>query len=117
MSVRFRKGTFITIPNKDHLHLLTATEIVVYLWLNSYSSKSGTCYPSRSLIAEKIKSNKSGDDNYISVKTVDRAIKSLEKFGFIKTIRNRKTKKGKLTSNIYYMMLLTTEISDEEESD
>lgn len=106
MSTQYEPGSFITIPNKEYLTKLTSTEIVVYMWICSYANSQGTCYPSRVTIAKKINSTES-KSGHLTTKTVDRAIKTLTRRGFLQ-VTGRRTTKGKNTSNVYQLMLLTS---------
>jgi hypothetical protein len=49
--MRYIKGDFITIPNKNALMGLGVYEQAVFLWLCSYADEEGTCYPSLKAIA------------------------------------------------------------------
>ena len=108
MSIKYEPGSFITIPNKEYLNELTSTEIVAYMWICSYANKQGICYPSRVTIAKHIKSTES-KSGHMTTMTIDKAIKVLVKKGFL-LVKNRKTVKGKRTSNLYQLMLLTQKI-------
>ena len=86
---------FSIIPNRICDYRLKPRDYAVYCCLVKHSDKNGICFPSRRLIAEEC---------CIDKKTVDAAIKNLEKAGLV-TKQKRKRKDGSNTSNLYKVTL------------
>jgi hypothetical protein len=96
--VKYKKGTFVTVPNRDRIRGLPANAQVVYLWLCSYADEDGTCYPSRTTLAR---------DTRISVRSVDAAIRLLEERGILeRTERKDPLNRMRNLSNYYQIMIL-----------
>ena len=74
---------------------LRPREFIVYCCLAKHSDKNGICFPSRRLIAEEC---------CVDKKTVDEAIRSLEKAGLVKK-KKRRRQDGLNTSNAYTVKL------------
>ena len=92
-NIREEKVTekFSIISNRISDYRLKPRDYAVYCCLVKHSDKNGVCFPSRRLIAEEC---------CIDKKTVDSAIKNLEKAGLV-TKQKRKRKDGSNTSNLY----------------
>ena len=86
---------FSMIPNRICDYRLKPRDHAVYCCLVKHNDKNGICFPSRRLIAEEC---------CIDKKTVDSAIKNLEKAGLV-TKQKRKRKDGSNTSNLYKVKL------------
>ncbi len=86
---------FSIIPNRISDYRLKPRDYAVYCCLVKHSDKNGICFPSRRLIAEEC---------CIDKKTVDSAIKNLEKAGLV-TKQKRKRQDGSNTSNLYKVKL------------
>ncbi len=96
--MKYKKGTFVTVPNRDQIRGLPAHAQVVYLWLCSYSDEDGICYPSRTTLAR---------DARISVRTVDVMIRLLEEKGIVeRTERKDPLNRMRNLSNYYQVMIL-----------
>lgn len=89
--MKYKKGTFITVPNKAVLPGLKPNVQSVYLWLCSHIDDAGTCFPSWTTIARE-----AGICKRMVPKCIDELIAKdlLEK-------KNRYDKNGDLTSNLY----------------
>ncbi len=86
---------FSIISNRISDYRLKPRDYAVYCCLVKHSDKNGICFPSRRLIAEEC---------CIDKKTVDSAIKNLEKAGLV-TKQKRKRQDGSNTSNLYKVKL------------
>lgn len=86
---------FSIISNRISDYRLKPRDYAVYCCLVKHSDKNGICFPSRRLIAEEC---------CIDKKTVDSAIKNLEKAGLV-TKQKRKRQDGSNTSNLYKVTL------------
>lgn len=97
--MKYKKGTFVVIPNLDKLDGLKTEAQVLFMWICSYANDDGTCYPSR-----KSLSNKCG----FTVKTVDKYMTVLIENGLIsKTIRKKENSNENI-SNLYQVELPDT---------
>jgi len=71
-------------------HEITSTSKILYGWLVGYSRKHNRAFPFRSTLAENMGRCE---------RTVDRAVKELEKFSLVHV-----TRRGKKLSNVYYLL-------------
>lgn len=95
--LKYKKGTFNTVPNKDYLKGKPAEMQSVYFWIVDHANEEGKCFPGRVTLAKESGCN---------VKTVDTYLKRLIDEGFIsKEQRPSKGKKG-LSSNMYQLLFL-----------
>ena len=90
-----KNGNFFMLSNSIFKQGLKPREFIVYCCLVKHSDKNGVCFPSRRLIAEEC---------CIDKKTVDSAIKNLEKAGLVKK-KKRRRQDGSNTSNAYTVKL------------
>lgn len=86
---------FSIISNRISDYRLKPRDYDVYCCLVKHSNKNGVCFPSRQLIAE---------DCCIDKKTVDAAIRSLEKARLVKKKKHRR-QDGSNTSTTYMVKL------------
>lgn len=98
--MKYKKGTFSTVPNIDYLKGKPALQQVVFLWLCVHSDEDGICYPTRSTIAKEC-----GCD----VKSVDKYIRALEEDKVISKTNRKKENSKENTSNLYQIMILGDE--------
>lgn len=105
--MKYKKGTFIVVPNHPQMAGKPSEMQVAYMWLCSYADKDGLCFPSRKTLAKNC-----GCD----IRTVDKYLKQLIDDGFISK-SNRKVKGSKQNlSNLYQLLLVdddTLEVLDE----
>ena len=92
--MRYEKGNFTVIPNRNTLRGLPSHVQTVFFWLCSYSDNNGQCYPSRSKLSK---------DAGCSIRTVDTSISKLVEIGMLKK-ETRKAGKENL-SNIYQIII------------
>jgi hypothetical protein len=96
--MKYKKGTFLIIPNKNDLEGKPCELQTLYFWLCSFANDEGVCYPSRTTLAKSC--------NFNSLRTVDKYIDMLVELGFIgKTKRKRKGGKS-FISNLYQVRVL-----------
>ena len=86
---------FSMISERISEYRLKPRDHAVYCCLVKHSDKNGVCFPSRRLIAEEC---------CVDKKTVDAALRSLEKAGLVKK-QKRKRRDGSNTSNLYTVEL------------
>lgn len=95
--MKYKKGTFVIIPNMERLDLLPSTSQALYIWICKYSNDDGECFPSRSKLAKHV-----GCD----IRTIDKHINFLIELGFMtKEIRHKKGSKENM-SNLYQLQLI-----------
>ena len=91
----YKKGTFITVPNRDTLYGLKGDIQSVYLWICRFTDDEGHCFPSIKKISEC-----SG----VSKRRVYVCILELEKE---KLLIKESRKAGKISqSNLYQLQLV-----------
>ena len=90
-----KNGNFFMLSNSIFKQGLKPREFIVYCCLVKHSDKNGVCFPSRRLIAEEC---------CVDKKTVDAAVRSLEKAGLVKK-KKRLRQDGSNTSNAYTVKL------------
>lgn len=90
-----KNGNFFMLSNSIFKQGLKPREFIVYCCLVKHSDKNGVCFPSRRLISEEC---------CIDKKTMDAAIRSLEKAGLVKK-KKRRRQDGSNTSNAYTVKL------------
>jgi DNA-binding transcriptional ArsR family regulator len=93
--MKYEKGTFVTVPNRQHLKSLPAITQALFFWICNYSDDNGQCFPSRDTLAT---------DMGVTRRTVDNHLKKLVEGGFV-TVENRIFEGEKLT-NLYQIMIL-----------
>jgi len=93
--MQYRKGTFITVPNKQVLYGLDPQSQVLFMWLNSFSNEDGECYPSIERLSEACG---------MSQDTVIRRMAVLEEKGFIK--KEPQFVENRQTTNLYTVQLI-----------
>ena len=94
--MKYKKGTFVVVPNTEYLKGKSSVLLSVFLWLCYHADDDGVCYPSRKKLAEEVG---------VDVRTIDKYIKVLQEDGIIiKTIRQKKNSKEN-TSNLYQLLL------------
>ena len=86
---------FFMVANEVFDFKLRPREFIVYCCLVKHSDKNGVCFPSRRLITKEC---------CIDKKTVDAALRSLEKAGLVKK-KKRRRQDGSNTSNAYTVKL------------
>lgn len=50
--MKYKKGTFTIIPNKETLKGKSPLTLSVYFWICSFADDNGICYPSITTISE-----------------------------------------------------------------
>ena len=93
--MRYQKGTFILLPNKQMLHGLSLGALAIYVQLCDFADDEGVCFPSRKTLADRIK---------MSLNSVDRFLDELETNRLIeRTVRRRYD--GSQSSNGYQILI------------
>lgn len=93
--MKYKKGTFINIPNKGAIKGQKSFTQSVYLWICEHADDEGLCYPSITTLSKEAG---------VSRRQVMREITNLENLGILqKEIRAINNKK---TTNLYQIMIL-----------
>lgn len=95
--MKFKKGTFVVVPNKEYLKGKPSEMQCIYFWLCEHSDDSGKSFPTRQTIA---------DEAGCALNTTDKYLKQLVEDGFITSTQRFKPNSQELTSNIYQVLLL-----------
>lgn len=93
--MRYRKGTFITVPNKEVLAGLDPQTQVLYMWLNHYSNEDGECFPSIETLSKCCG---------MSDRTVHRRLSDLTDLGLIS--KQNQFVDSRQTTNLYTINLV-----------
>ena len=97
--MRYEKGSFVVIPNKEILRGAPSEMLSIFFWLCSYADENGQCFPSR---------NKLHKDTGCGLKTIDKYIKILEERGLIDKQTRYKSGTKEQMSNLYQIMTVET---------
>lgn len=96
--MKYKKGTFVVIPNKQHLKGKPSEMQSIYFWLCEHADDTGGCFPTKDTIS---------DDAGCSHNTTDKYLKQLEDEGFLRITNRRKKGSKEFTSNHYQVLILT----------
>lgn len=95
--MKYEKGSFIVVPNKEHLEGKPSEMQAIYFWLCSHADAKGTCFPTKSKIAKEAG---------CSHNTVDKYLKRLVEEGFLSVEQRKKKGTKENTSNIYQLLIM-----------
>ena len=95
--MKYSKGTFVVIPNKDYLKGMKPQVQTTFFWICEHSDENGICYPSRNKLAKEVG---------VGIKIIDRALKELEDKNLIKKTTRKKENSKENMSNLYQIMIL-----------
>lgn len=95
--MKYKKGTFIVIPNKDSLKGKPSELQSIYLWLCEHSDDNGKSFPTKNTLAEEAGCSHNTLDKYLSVLVED---------GMITIVRRKKKGTNENTSNLYQINLV-----------
>lgn len=94
--MRYTKGSFITVPNKEGLRGLKPQTQCVFMWLCHYANTSGKCFPSKKTLSK---------DCGMSERAVYNAVNELVKNRFVIEEKRVDKKTGQSKSNLYTVLL------------
>lgn len=95
--MKYKKGTFVVIPNKQYLKGKPSEMQSIYFWLCEHANDSGSCFPTKDTI---------GEEAGCSHNTVDKYLKQLVDEGFLKIKQRRKPRSMELLSNEYQVLIV-----------
>ncbi len=93
----YEKGSFVVIPNKQHLKGKPSEMQSVYFWLCEHADEKGQCYPSRKTLAK---------ESGTGMRSIDKYLLQLEKHGFVKKIKRKKEDNNANLSNLYQILII-----------
>ena len=96
--MKYRKGSFITVPNIYTLEGKPTEYQVLFMWLCSYANENGTCFPGRKAISTKT--------GIKSLRTVDKYIEMLCQDGLITKTTRYKEGTNEKQSNLYQVNIV-----------
>jgi len=94
--MKYKKGTFIVVPNTDSLRGKPTEFLAVFFWLCTYANENGTCFPSRKKLAS---------DCGLSDRTVDKYLAQLVETNLIEKKKRKNKGTNEYTSNLYQILL------------
>lgn len=94
-TMRYSKGSFITVPNKDALRGMKPAAQCLFMWLCQYANTTGKCFPSKKTLAA---------DTGMSERSVLNSMDELEQVGLV-VKENRTDKKKGNKSNLYQILI------------
>jgi len=95
--MKYEKGTFMVVPNKNHLRGKPSEMQSIYFWLCDHINDDGNCFPSRTKIAKEAG---------CGIRTVDKYLKQLVEEGFVEITLRKKSGTQENMSSLYQVMLL-----------
>lgn len=103
--MKYKKGTFVIVPNINTLENNPPELQTLFMWLCIYANEDGNCYPARKTLAKKCG---------VSVKTVDRYISKLIELKLIEKQVRKKIGTKENISNLYQICIIDTDTLGEE---
>jgi hypothetical protein len=95
--MKYKKGTFTTVPNKDVLRGLDPQTQVLFVWLCSYADEEGVCFPSISRLAS---------DCGMTGRSVINKLRVLEEKGLVERTRRKKENSNENAVNEYQIIIV-----------
>lgn len=96
--MKYKKGTFTIIPNKDNLKGKPSEMQALYFWLCVHADDKGVSYPTKNTLTEEAG---------CSPNTTDKYIKQLADEGFVKITNRRRKGTKEFISNQYQLLILS----------
>lgn len=99
--MKYKKGTFITVPNRDVLFGIKGDTQSVYIWICRHADDDGICFPSINRLAKC-----SG----VSKSRTKKCIKELEEKKLI--TKEQRKNKDNYKSNLYQIQIVDMEVDE-----
>lgn len=93
--MKYKKGSFITVPNSEELKGIHPTAQCIFMWLCHHANQDGKCFPSRKRLAELCG---------VSVDMIDKMVKLLVEKNLLTKQKRKKDAKVNNT-NIYEIII------------
>jgi DNA-binding transcriptional regulator YhcF (GntR family) len=100
LQTKFKKGTFLVIPNKQAIMGMSPINQTIYFWICNFADDEGVCFPSVTKLAKCAG---------VSARTVNRAIKALEEKELL--AKEQRFEQNRQTSNKYQILITGATIS------
>jgi hypothetical protein len=97
--MKYEKGSFVVIPNKQHLRGCPAEMQSIYFWICEHADNDGQCFPTRKTLAR---------ESGVNIKTLSKYIKLLVDRGFLSVVNRVNNFTKEKTSNLYQILLVDT---------
>lgn len=97
--MKYKKGTFVVIPNKDKLRGKPSEMQSIYFWLCEHADDNGGCFPTKKTLM---------DEAGCSHNTLDKYLLQLQEEGFLK-VKNRKIRGTKENTSNFYQILIVSD--------
>jgi hypothetical protein len=94
--MKYKKGSFITVPNREQLEGIPATAQCLFMWLCYHANQDGKCFPSRKRLAELC---------CVSIDMIDKMVKILEEKTLLLKTKRKKKGKNENHTNIYEILI------------
>jgi len=91
--MKYTKGSFITVPNKEALRGMKPQTQCLFLWLCSYANETGKCFPAQKTLSR---------DTGMSVRSIVRATDELIEAGILE--KEVRSGKDRTKSNNYFVL-------------
>lgn len=95
--MKYKKGSFTVIPNKEQLKGKPSQMQSIYFWICEHADTNGNCFPTRKTISQEAG---------VDIKTVDKYLLQLEEGGFLSKENRMKVGKKEKTSNLYQILII-----------
>ncbi len=103
--MKYKRGTFVNVPNKNTLLGKPAEMQSVFFWLCAHANDDGVSFPSRKRLASECG---------VNIKTLDKYLEELILLGMVnKTSRKREGSKENIT-NLYQIMVVEKDLEEEK---
>ena len=93
--MKYKKGTFVIVPNKERLRGKPSEYLAIFFWLCAYANDNGTCFPSRQKLAF---------DCGVTDRTIDKYVEMLVADGLIEKKKRKNKTTNEYTSNLYSIL-------------
>lgn len=94
--MKYKKGTFVVVPNIDVLSGKNTEVQTLFMWLCNFADENGQCFPSRKLLAEKCG---------LGIRTIDKYIDMLIELRLVEKKKRFNKKKKEFSSNLYQVVI------------
>jgi hypothetical protein len=97
---KYKKGSYVVIPNKEILRGKKAAFQSIYFWICEHANENGTCYPGRTRLA---------DEAGVDIKTVDKYLQEMVSIGLLSVTNRFKKNSKEKDTNLYQIMVVEEE--------
>lgn len=94
--MKYKKGTFVVVPNIDILAGKNTEIQTLFMWLCIFADENGQCFPSRKLLAQRCG---------LGIRTIDKYIDLLVELKLVDKKKRFNKKKNEFSSNLYQVVI------------